>query len=320
MHSDSESTLISPRADKFGSTLPPLDKRAQDKNEGGEEGPVPSPLFKRNPEDNEGEDWRKFSDSATLAKISAIKKKAKKRKQARAAQAISSSVHLGGAKPKQINPTKEEAERMNLEAAREFQRIENEGFFQEKAALEKAKLTPKGDKDGEETMLLTLGQFSTQQDKSESDKFTTAVMNKEEQDSLLDNWSEDWTFTSDATQPTPRGQESPGHIDLDYSSDKCEAGLDNALGDEEDKYTKADNICFDEQKDKTSIPQAIISAPKKPVLTQQGIIDLIESQATRKEQLQMLDGIRGSRSTVKCWMGTKVQRVERYKLTLVLPR
>ncbi len=33
MHSDSESTLISPRADRSGSTLPPLDKRAQDKNE-----------------------------------------------------------------------------------------------------------------------------------------------------------------------------------------------------------------------------------------------------------------------------------------------
>ena len=73
MHSDSESTLISPRADKFGSTLPPLDKRAQDKNEGGEEGTIPPPLFKRNPEDNEEGDWRQFSDPATLAKISAIK-------------------------------------------------------------------------------------------------------------------------------------------------------------------------------------------------------------------------------------------------------
>ena len=79
------------------------------------------------------------------------------------------------------------------------------------------------------------------------------MMNKEEQDSLLDNWSEDWTFTSDTTQPTPTGQESPGHIDLDYSSDKSETGLDNALGDKDDKNTKADNFCFDEQKDKTSI-------------------------------------------------------------------
>ncbi len=49
------------------------------------------------------------------------------------------------------------------------------------------------------------------------------MMNKEEQDSLLDNWSEDWTFPSDTTQPTPTGQDSPGHIELDYSSDKCES-------------------------------------------------------------------------------------------------
>ncbi len=50
MHSDSESTLVSPRADKSGSVLPPLDKRAQDKNEDGEEDPNPPQLFKRNPE------------------------------------------------------------------------------------------------------------------------------------------------------------------------------------------------------------------------------------------------------------------------------
>ncbi len=58
MHSDSESTFVNPRADKSGSVLPPLDKRAQNKNEDGEEGPAPPPLFRRNPEDNEGEHWR----------------------------------------------------------------------------------------------------------------------------------------------------------------------------------------------------------------------------------------------------------------------
>ncbi len=106
MHSDSEFTLISPRADKSGSTLSPLDKRAQDKNEDGEEGPAPSPpLFKRNPEDNEEEHWRQFSDPATLAKISVIKETNKKQKDTRAAQEISSTAHLGGAKPKQINLT-----------------------------------------------------------------------------------------------------------------------------------------------------------------------------------------------------------------------
>ncbi len=66
---------------------------------------IPPPLFKRNSEDNEGEHWRQFSDPATLAKISAIKITAKKQKEARAAQAISSSAHLGGSKPKQINLT-----------------------------------------------------------------------------------------------------------------------------------------------------------------------------------------------------------------------
>jgi hypothetical protein len=49
MHSDSESTLVSLRADKSGSTLPPLDKRAQDKNEDGEEGPAPPPTLQTKP-------------------------------------------------------------------------------------------------------------------------------------------------------------------------------------------------------------------------------------------------------------------------------
>ena len=110
-------------------------------------------------------------------------------------------------------------------------------------------------------------------------------------------------FTSEATQPTPSGQESPGHVDLDYSSDKCEAGPDNALGDEEDKDYKSDNRFLSSQGDKTAAPQEIIIAAKKPVLTQQGIMDLIENQASSKrtvanagwdkrkqEYSQMLDG------------------------------
>ncbi len=53
-----------------------------------------------------------------------------------------------------VASTKEEAERMNLEAAKEFQRIYNEGFYQEKAALEKAALEGKkcrSDSEGETT-------------------------------------------------------------------------------------------------------------------------------------------------------------------------
>jgi hypothetical protein len=105
MHSDSESTLVSLRADKSGSTLPPLDKRAKDKNEDGEEGPAPPPLFKRNPEDKEEGHWRRFSDPATQAKISAIKETNKKQREARKAQEMSSSATGGWIKPKQKDLT-----------------------------------------------------------------------------------------------------------------------------------------------------------------------------------------------------------------------
>jgi hypothetical protein len=208
MHSDSESTLISPRADQFGSTLPPLDKRAQDKNEGGEEGTIPPPLFKRNPEDNDGVDWRQVTDPDLLAKMHAHQIRREERREARAAQAISSSAHLSGAKPKQIKVT----------GSSTGQKVQEKNTAPKEdklsSALEKTTLLPLGvessiptrDKNEEETQLLILGHFGTQRDKFESDKFTTAVMNKEEQDSLLDNWSEDWTFPSDNTTNSYRSR------------------------------------------------------------------------------------------------------------------
>ena len=51
---------------------------------------------------------------------------------------------------------------------------------------------------------------------------------------------EDWMFTSRTTPSTPTGRDSPGFIELDYSSDKCEAGPDKALGDEKDKDNKSE--------------------------------------------------------------------------------
>ncbi len=146
----------------------------------------------------------------------------KKRKDARAAQAISSSALLGGAKPNQINLTGSRTVQKAQE--KDTARRENKSS----STLEKTTLFPLGvkpfipsrDKDEEETQLLALGHFITQQDKDESDKFTTgAVMSRDDQDTLLDNWDEDWIT----------GQESPGNVDLDYSSDKCEEGPDNAL-------------------------------------------------------------------------------------------
>ncbi len=50
---------------------------------------------------------------------------------------------------------KEEEERMNLECAKEFQRMYNEGFYREKAALKKAALESKkcrSDSEGEATL------------------------------------------------------------------------------------------------------------------------------------------------------------------------
>jgi hypothetical protein len=69
-------------------------------------------------------------------------------------------------------------------------------------------------------------------------------MNKEDQDDLLDNLDEDWMFTSRTTPTTPTGLNFPGFIETDYSPDKSEAEPEKTLGDEENKYAKADNSCF----------------------------------------------------------------------------
>ena len=108
MHSESESTFITLRADKLGSTLPPVDKRAQDKQEGGEEDTIPPPLFKKGPEDNDGVDWSNVTDPGILAQVYARQIKKKERKEAEAARKLSSSAYFSVAKPKKINQTKKE--------------------------------------------------------------------------------------------------------------------------------------------------------------------------------------------------------------------
>ncbi len=85
-------------------------------------------------------------------------------------------------------------------------------------------------------------QIIAQQDKSESDKFTTGgVRNSEDHDAILDNVDDEWEFTSRTSPLTFTGRDSPGSLDLDYSSDKSETGSVQALGDEEDKDYKSDN-------------------------------------------------------------------------------
>ncbi len=108
-----------------------------------------------------------------------------------------------------------------------------------------------------------------QQDKSEGDKVTNgAVGNSDDNDALLDNLDIDWEFTSRTSPLTPVGRDSPASMELDYSSDKSETGSVKALGDKEDKDSKSDNSFFGLQDDKTTAPQEITIAAKKPVLTQ----------------------------------------------------
>ena len=181
-----------------------------------------------------------------------------------------------------------------------------------KGALEKTTLFPHGNKpfnygrkkDDDEVQLLALGQIISQQDKikdnSEGDKDTTGAMKDTDgHDALLGNLDDDWEFNGRASP----GQDSIGSLDLDYSSDKSETGFVKASGDKEEKDSIEDNSTFGEQGDKTEAPEEIIVGAKKPVLTQQVIMDLIENQASlkrtasdagwerRKEEYsQMLDG------------------------------
>jgi hypothetical protein len=84
---------------------------------------------------------------------------------------------------------------------------------------------------------------------------------------------------------SPPGRDSPGSMELDYSPEKYETGSVKSLGDKEEKDSIGDNSPRSEQGDKTTAPQEIIIAAKKPVLTQQAVMDLIEGQASSKRTL-----------------------------------
>ncbi len=99
------------------------------------------------------------------------------------------------------------------------------------------------------------------------------------------------------TCPLPSaGEDSDGSTPLDYSDDN-EAGSvkasddnvekvieddnDNATVEEQgDKVIEDNNATVDEQGDKTEALEEMIVGNKKPVLTQEGIMQLIENQAT----------------------------------------
>jgi len=288
MHSLSETTIVFPETDNSSSTLPSLDKSAEDKNEDEEGSKIPPPLFKRNPEDNEEGHWRQRNDPATLAKISAIKTATK---EARAAKEISSSSTRGWAKPKQKDQT---GSWMGQKAQDQSAQSTAPKIKENKGALEKTTLFPLGNKpfnygrknDSDEVQLLALGQVIAQQDKLESDKSTSVPAEScGDNDALPDNPDEDWQFPDEASPLSLQGGNDSGAEEVDYSSEESETGSDNTLDNKEDNDTDADNSFSDEQGDKTIAPQHQIIAVKKPVLTQQAVMDLVASQACSKRTL-----------------------------------
>ena len=106
MHSESESTVISLKADKNEGTQLSLDKRAQDKNEDEDGIKTPPPLFKKSPEDND----KGLRSPDTQAKINAARERTK---QQMAAHAISSSLEGGWSKPKQRDQRGQWSDRSN---------------------------------------------------------------------------------------------------------------------------------------------------------------------------------------------------------------
>ncbi len=109
MHSATEFTFISPKADKIEGTQLSLEERAEDKNEDEDGISIPPPLLKKCPEDN-GEGSR---SQATLEKMAAVKETIKQQKKERAAQEISSSSIGGRKKPKQKDLTGPWSDRNN---------------------------------------------------------------------------------------------------------------------------------------------------------------------------------------------------------------
>jgi hypothetical protein len=135
---------------------------------------------------------------------------------------------------------------------------------------------PKNDDD--ETQLLALGHTIAQQDKFVGDdEATGSVKSSDEQDNLLD--SLDKLLCNGRTSPLPpAGEDSDGSTPLDYSGDN-EEGSVNASDDNVEKAIEDDNATSEGQDDDIEALVEISASTKKPVLTQQIIMELVESQA-----------------------------------------
>ncbi len=240
----------------------------------------PPPLFKKNPEDKNDGWWEGRFDPETLAQISAIKEATKLQRKARAASDTT--------KPKQINQT----------GSWLVQKAQDKSAAPKgkaaTGAVEKTTLYPLGvkllnysrTKDDDDTQFHALGQIIAQQDKSERNKCTTGDgKNTEEHADLFGNSDSDWGlgFNNRTTSPLSlQGGSESGSMDVDYSSEEKEQEAIKASCDKGEEEFTGDIILNGGQGDKNEPPLEMIIAERKPILTQQGIMDLIEHQASSK--------------------------------------
>ncbi len=230
----------------------------------------PPPLFKKGPQDNDGG----LRSPTTQAKNDAARERTK---QQRAAQEISSSKG-GWPKPRQKDQTGQWSDRNNQDKNTAPKTKDNRG------AVEKTAVFPLGTRpfrysranDEQETQLLALGQTIAEQDKSEGGGEVSG--SGDEQEALLDNFDELLFTGRSPLHLTSEG--SDGSTPLDYSGDNDEGSTktsDDNLGKEIEEDTTVGG-----QSDKDEALVEISARSRKPVLTQQVIMDLVENQASSR--------------------------------------
>jgi hypothetical protein len=193
-HSESETTLTSSVEDKQGYTLPPLDKKAQDNNEDGDEDKIPPPLFKKNPDDNKELRTRpSFDDRNTKARMEAIAER-------KSAQAISSPDNAGWQEDK-AKPRGKATAALQRTAA---------------FPLGHKPFVPRKVEEDEAMQLFPFGHVSVREgnDNDNIEEERTAISNGEGSAHYNQDFLEEWIFSEGETSPAFRGD------DVDYSSDK----------------------------------------------------------------------------------------------------
>jgi hypothetical protein len=180
-------------------------------------------------------------------------------------------------KAKQKDQTGQWSDKNNQDKSSAPKRKGNNG------ALEKTTLFPlgtkpfkRGEKDSERNQLLALGHTIAEQDKSECGGEVSGSV--DEHEALLDNFGE---FLFTGRSPLPLASEgSDGSTLLDYSGDNDEVSTktsDDNLGKENEEDTTVGG-----QSDKDEFLVEISARSRKPVLTQQVIMDLVENQTSSR--------------------------------------